>query len=103
MMLKEAQWKEGRLHTTLLEPFELLRRSTTQPAMESMEKEGRERFLKFGSPAWIRTTITLRNAESVSYRAFNGLECRIGPEKPALVHNSYTAGIEPDAPSLAPG
>jgi DNA invertase Pin-like site-specific DNA recombinase len=25
MMLKEAQWKEGRLHTTLLEPFELLR------------------------------------------------------------------------------
>ena len=27
MMLKEAQWKEGRLHTTLLEPFELLRRS----------------------------------------------------------------------------
>jgi DNA invertase Pin-like site-specific DNA recombinase len=27
MMLKEAQWKDGRLHTTLLEPFELLRRS----------------------------------------------------------------------------
>jgi DNA invertase Pin-like site-specific DNA recombinase len=27
MMLKEAQWKDGRLQTTLLEPFELLRRS----------------------------------------------------------------------------
>ena len=27
MVLKEAQWKDGTLHTTLLEPFELLRRS----------------------------------------------------------------------------
>jgi hypothetical protein len=27
MMLKEAQWKDRRLHTTLREPFELLRRS----------------------------------------------------------------------------
>ena len=43
-----------------------------------------------GSPAWIRTTITLSSAESVSYRLFNGLKCRIGPEIPALVHNSYT-------------
>jgi hypothetical protein len=27
MMLKETQWKDGMLHTTLLEPFEPLRRS----------------------------------------------------------------------------
>jgi hypothetical protein len=27
-MLKEAQWKDGKLHTTLLEPFEPLRRSS---------------------------------------------------------------------------
>ena len=25
MVLKEAKWKDGRLHSTLLEPFELLR------------------------------------------------------------------------------
>jgi len=45
-----------------------------------------------GSPAWIRTTIRTTHAECVSCRVFNGLKCRIGPEKPALVHNSYTAG-----------
>jgi len=45
---------------------------------------------QFGSPAWIRTTITSTNAESVTYSLLNGLKCRNGPEKPALVHNSYT-------------
>ena len=44
----------------------------------------------FGSPAWIRTTITIRHTKCASYRLLNGLKCRIGPEKPALVHNSYT-------------
>jgi hypothetical protein len=34
-----------------------------------------------GSPAWARTTITLINAESVTCGLFNGLKCRIGPEK----------------------
>ena len=58
---------------------------------------------KGGSPAWIRTTITLNNGESVSCRLFKGLECRIGPENPALVHNSYTesrpgtTGVKPAA------
>ena len=28
-------------------------------------------------------------------RVFNGLKCRIGPEKPSLVHNSYTGSREP--------
>ena len=50
--------------------------------------------MKSGSPEWIRATITLSNAKSVSYRDSNGLdlECPIGPEKPPLVHNSYTEG-----------
>src|SRR6516165_3656549 len=39
---------------------------------------------KDGSPAWARTTITLSNAKSVSYRDFNGLKCRIGPDEPTL-------------------
>jgi len=51
-------------------------------------------------PAWARTTITLSNVESVSCGRFNGLKCRIGPEEPPLVHNSYTAEVEPAAPSL---
>jgi hypothetical protein len=34
---------------------------------------------------------------------FNGLKCRIGPEKPTLVHNSYTAGSNPATLALAPG
>ena len=58
---------------------------------------------KAGSPAWIRTTITISNAESVTYKVFNGLKCRIGPEKPTLVHNSYTAGSNPATLALAPG
>ena len=45
---------------------------------------------KGGSPAWARTTIRLGIVESVTSRVFNGLKCQIGPEKPALVHNSYT-------------
>ena len=53
-----------------------------------------------GSPAWIRTTITLRNAESATYGLFNGLKCRNRPEKPALVHNSYTAGRPPSASNV---
>ena len=36
----------------------------------------------------IRTTITISRSESVSYRLPNGLKCRIGPEKPPLVHNA---------------
>ena len=45
---------------------------------------------KDGSPA--RTTTTLSNAKSVSYKDFNGLDLEgpIGPEKPTLVRNSYT-------------
>jgi len=58
---------------------------------------------EIGSPAWARTTITIRDAESVSYRDLNGLECRIGPEKPPLVHNSYTALIVPAGPALVSG
>jgi hypothetical protein len=38
------------------------------------------------APAWIRTTITITHTESVSYRAFNGLKWRIGPEN----RHSYT-------------
>ena len=45
---------------------------------------------KGGSPAWARTTITITYAESVACRVSNGLKCRIGLEKPSLVHNSYT-------------
>ena len=45
---------------------------------------------KDGSPAWARTTITISNTESATYRVFNGLKCRNGPEKLPLVHNSYT-------------
>jgi hypothetical protein len=41
-------------------------------------------------PAWIRTTVTITNTECVSCRALKGLKCRNGPEKPPLVHNSYT-------------
>ena len=50
---------------------------------------------KLGSPAWIRTTITIRHAESVACRLFNGLKRLIGPEKPPLVRHSYTAESNP--------
>src|SRR6516162_10778452 len=56
---------------------------------------------KGGSPAWARTTITLSNSESVTYGLFNGLKCRIGPEKPTLVHNSYTADSKRPHSSMA--
>jgi hypothetical protein len=57
-----------------------------------------------GSPAWIRTTITLRNAESIIYRVFNGLKCQIGAEEPPLVHSSYIefALDAVDAPKIVP-
>jgi hypothetical protein len=48
---------------------------------------------KDGSPAWARTTITVSNVESVSCGQCTGLKCRIGREKPSLVHNSYTAEV----------
>ena len=44
--------------------------------------------LKFGSPAWARTTIRTTHTECVSCGVLNGLKCRIGPEKPALTRNS---------------
>jgi hypothetical protein len=43
-----------------------------------------------GSPAWIRTTIRATHAECVSCRVLIGLKCHVGPEKPALVRDSYT-------------
>jgi hypothetical protein len=45
---------------------------------------------EIGSPAWIRTTISLRNGESATYRFHKGLESRNGLEKPPLVHHRYT-------------
>ena len=62
----------------------------TASVHNSYTKNSKQLKTKGGYPAWARTTITISNAESVTYRVFNGLKCRIGPEKPALVHNSYT-------------
>jgi len=72
------------------EPFEILRGSNRASAKKKGSTLDQDAILRFGSPAWIRTTITTTNTQSRTYRVFNGLECQIGPEKPALVHNSYT-------------
>jgi DNA invertase Pin-like site-specific DNA recombinase len=46
MMIKGAKWKDGTLHTTLLEPFELLRRSNHASANGINGKGGPERVFE---------------------------------------------------------
>jgi site-specific DNA recombinase len=50
MMVKGAQWKDGRLHTTLLEPFELLRRSNRGTGNEINGNGGPKRDFKIWLP-----------------------------------------------------
>ena len=57
---------------------------------KSVQRLEKMLFKRFGSPAWIRTTIRTTHAKCVSCRGINSLKCPIGAENPALVRNSYT-------------
>jgi len=81
----KAIWKLNKINGYVKSP--LVHNSYTQFCKRLKTKDD--------SPAWARTTITLSNAESVTCRDLNGLKRRIGPEKPALVHNSYTESRSP--------
>lgn len=50
MVLKEAAWKDGRLHATLLEPFELLRRSNRDNGNEISGNRGAGRPFEIWLP-----------------------------------------------------
>ena len=43
-----------------------------------------------GSPAWIRTTITISLVESVTYRFYKGRDCLKGHEMPRSVQHRYS-------------
>jgi DNA invertase Pin-like site-specific DNA recombinase len=56
LVMKSASWRDGQLQTEFEEPFQSLRHSNQLSKRKKGEKECQLLILKFGSPAWIRTT-----------------------------------------------
>ena len=89
-VVSNSTWKDGELAAEYRQPFDLLADAVRlERAVQVTGTRERPR-MRIGPPAWIRTTIIPTHAESVNCRAFNGLKCPIGLERPPLVHNSYT-------------
>src|SRR6266576_2426140 len=86
----ESRWKDlprAALESLALEAY----RSGALTAAQLCRLSWSTHRRSWSIPAWIRTTIRETYVECVSCRVSNGLKCRIGPEKPTLVHDSYTA------------